>query len=63
NNRNKVLVVANFNVEPQILPIEVLRSSGFFQMDGMKDLCSGERLHPEDDSIVIPALTSYWLVD
>ncbi|MFH0785943.1 MAG: alpha-amylase family protein, partial [Pseudomonadota bacterium] len=47
NNRNKVLVVANFNVEPQILPIEVLRSSGFFQMDGMKDLCSGERLHPE----------------
>ena len=63
SSRNSVLVVGNFNVEPQLLPVEALKSSGFFLQDRMKDLCSGVWLQTEHESIVIPPLSYYWLID
>jgi amylosucrase len=63
NSENRILVIANFNLEPQTLPIGELRQHGFFQHQGMKDLCSGTLVPAEHDVIVIPPLTSYWLAD
>jgi len=63
NSRNKVLVVGNFNVEAQTLQIGAFRSYGLFQQDGMRDLCSGARIAVENDAVVIPPLTCYWLTD
>ena len=63
NIRNKVLVIGNFDASPQILPVDQLRPSGFFQQEGMKDLCSGTRFVVEDQSVSIPPLSCCWLTD
>lgn len=63
NSRNKVLVTANFNVAPQTFGIGAIKTLGFFQQQGMKDLCSGASVFPKNDQIVIPALSFYWLAD
>jgi len=63
NSGNRVLVVANFNVAPQTLLIGELKPHGFFQHEGMKDLCSATLVPVEHDTVVIPALSSYWLTD
>lgn len=63
NSRNKVLVIGNFNVAPQTLGINSLRTCGFFQQVGMKDLCSGTRVLAENDAVVISPLSFYWLAD
>lgn len=63
NSRNKVLVVGNFNIEPQALHVGALRPYGFFQQDGMKDLCSGTRIPVGNDAIAIPPLSFYWLTE
>ncbi|ACU90989.1 alpha-amylase family glycosyl hydrolase [Desulfomicrobium baculatum] len=63
NSRSRVLVICNFNVEPQALPIDTLTPHGFFNHDGMKDLCTGENVPVEDGQIFIPALSFYWLRD
>ncbi|MHB1084034.1 MAG: amylosucrase [Thiobacillus sp.] len=63
NSRNKILVIGNFNVEEQTLPVGTLIPHGFFQQESMKDLCSGMRVTVEDDAIVVPALSCYWLAD
>jgi amylosucrase len=63
NSDNRILVIANFNVEPQTLPVGELRPHGFFQHEGMKDMCSGTLVPAEHDAIVIPPLTNYWLAD
>ncbi|MHB1237008.1 MAG: amylosucrase [Gallionella sp.] len=63
NSRNKVLVVANFNVAPQTFGIASIKTLGFFQQQGMNDLCSGASVLPENDQIIIPALSFYWLAD
>ncbi|MHB8970648.1 MAG: amylosucrase [Pirellulaceae bacterium] len=63
NSRNRVLVVGNFSVEPQSLHIDVLKSNGFFQQDSMKNLCSGMRIVVDNDAVLIPALSFYWLID
>ncbi|MBU1568305.1 MAG: alpha-amylase family protein [Proteobacteria bacterium] len=63
NSRNRVLVVANFNIDPQMLQVNELKASGFFLQDRMKDLCSGSSIQAENDSIVILPLTCYWLAD
>lgn len=63
NSGNRVLVVANFNVAPQTLHTAELKPHGFFNPDGMKDLCSGAPVHPENDAVVIPPLCCYWLAD
>ncbi len=63
NSANRVLVVANFNVEPQHLLVGELKPHGFFLHDGMKDLCSGTLVPEENDAVTIPPLTCYWLTD
>lgn len=63
NSRNRVLVIGNFNVAPQTLNINALRTYGFFQKDGMKDLYSGSSVFSENDQIIIPALSFYWLAE
>jgi len=61
NHRNKVLVLGNFNLETQALPLDELRSHGFFQQEGMKDLCSGYRIQTDNNMLIIPPLSFYWL--
>ena len=63
NSRNRVLVVANFNVEAQTLPSDALRSNGFLQPEAMKDLCTGERIEVSNDMVVLPPLSCLWLTD
>ncbi|NCN88955.1 MAG: alpha-amylase, partial [Gallionella sp.] len=63
NPRNRVLVVANFNDQPQFLPLEVLRPSGFYREDALKELCSGMRVETENEAITVPALSCCWLAD
>jgi amylosucrase len=63
NSRNRVLVVANFNVEAQTLSSDALRSNGFLQPEAMKDLCTGERIEVSNDMIVLPPLSCLWLTD
>ncbi len=63
DSRNRVLVVGNFYVEPQPLHVGALKSAGFFQQDSMKDLNSGMYVAAENETIVIPPLSFYWLTD
>jgi amylosucrase len=63
NSRNRVLVLGNFNIEPQALSLETLRPLGYFLSDGMRDLCSGERVVVNGNAIELPALSCFWLVD
>ena len=63
NARNKVLVVANFNLEAQTLKVEQFRPFGLLLKTGMKDLYTGSRINVENDAINIPALSFYWLTD
>lgn len=63
NNRNRVLVIVNFNDSAQRLPIGALMSHGFFQQDCMKDLCTGERLTIENETATLPPLSCCWLTD
>ncbi|MFO7542870.1 MAG: amylosucrase [Thiobacillus sp.] len=63
NARNRVLVMGNFNVKEQTLPVDTLRLYGFFQTGGMKDLVSGMRIEMDSDEIVLPPLSWYWLAD
>ena len=63
NSRNRVLVLVNFNDAAQPLAIDGLRGHGFFVADGMRDLCTGERVAAENDSLILPPLSCYWLTD
>ena len=63
NSRNKVLVINNFNIESQSLNVDTLRTNGFFQHDGMKDICTGLRINPENGLLTLPPLSCYWLAD
>ena len=60
---SRVLVVCNFNVQSQTLLIGAIKPHGFFQQDEMKDLCSGTTVLVDNDAIVIPPLSCYWLTD
>ena len=62
NSSDRVLVVANFNAEPQMLQTGELKPHGFFH-DGMKDLCSGTLVTVENNTAAIPPLTCYWLAE
>ncbi len=63
NSRNRVLVIGNFNGAAQTLPVDALRAHGFFLPEGMKDICSGERVEAENEALVVPPLSCYWLTD
>jgi amylosucrase len=63
NARSRVLVVSNFNTDPQRLPLGALRPYGLFQQEAMRELCSGERITVENDAVMVPPLACCWLVD
>lgn len=63
NQRNRVLVIANFNIEAQVLALDMLRRQGFFLQNAMRELCSGMTITIENDAITVPALSCCWLVD
>lgn len=63
NSRNRILVVCNFNNEPQTLQTAGLMTHGFFQQNSMKDFCTGMRIEVGSGAISIPALCFYWLSD
>ncbi len=63
SSRNKVLVIANFNVETQAPPINKLKESGFFITNKIKNLCTGTYLPAENDTLSIPPLSFYWLTE
>lgn len=63
NNRNRVLVIGNFNVEAQSFHADALIQAGFFHLGGMKDLFTGSRITMEQEQILVPPLSFYWLTD
>ncbi|BBP00991.1 amylosucrase [Sulfuriferula nivalis] len=63
NNRNRVLVISNFNVEPQSLAASILTTYGYFQLGVMKNLCANTQIAIENGALIIPALTTFWLTD
>ncbi|OIQ96679.1 amylosucrase [mine drainage metagenome] len=59
-SHSRVVVVGNFDAEPQFLDILSMQRMGFFQYDTVKDLHTGETFSLLDGNIVIPALSFYW---
>lgn len=57
----KVLVVANFDVHPQRAALHLFKQKGLKTDGTLIDLCSGQTVQIEDDAIVLPKLTAYWL--
>lgn len=60
---NKVLVIVNFDVNPQHLNLEDLGRKAFFRHASVRDLYSGERPAMFKEELVIPPLRFYWLTD
>lgn len=63
NSRNKILVIANFNVDTQTFPLGMLKENGFFLNNKMKSLCTGTYMPAENDTLNIPPLSFYWLAE
>jgi amylosucrase len=60
---DNVLVVANFNNEPQHLDLGNLGNRGQFQLGRLHDLASGESPVLFKDQLVVPPYRFYWLTD
>jgi len=58
-----VLVVANFDVEPQHLELSELGNRGLFQYGQVADLYSGGSPEQVDDRLVVPPRKFFWLTD
>ncbi|WP_018294867.1 alpha-amylase family glycosyl hydrolase [Mariprofundus ferrooxydans] len=58
---SRVLVIGNFDSNPQHLELEQLRRMGFLQLDSVRNLYTGERPLIFNDQLVIPAYGFYWL--
>ncbi|HSI46283.1 MAG TPA: alpha-amylase family protein [Methylophilus sp.] len=58
----KVVVIANFDVHPQRAGLHLFKQKGLQKAEGtLIDLCSGQTVQIEDDAIILPKLTAYWL--
>jgi amylosucrase len=57
----KVLVVANFNDQPQFFDLEAPGQTTFSRLDCLHDLCSGRSPSRFDSRIVLQAYQFYWL--
>lgn len=58
---SRVLVIGNFDNNPQQLEIESLRKRGFFQHGQARDLSTGDSINIDHEQLEIPALGFYWL--
>jgi len=61
NASSKVLVIGNFGDSPQRLELNLLRKMGFFKLDSVRDLCTGETPLMFNDQLAIPAYGFYWI--
>jgi amylosucrase len=58
----KVVVIANFDVHPQRAALHLFKQKNLQKAEGtLIDLCSGQAVQIEDDAIILPKLTAYWL--
>lgn len=60
---SRVLVVGNFDATPQHLDLPLLRHMGFFKINGVRDLSTGENPPIFNDQLVIPPYGFYWLTE
>lgn len=60
--RDYVLVVTNFNDQPQHLDLRNLRNRHNFSMGRLQDAISGETPEQSGESLLIPPYRHYWLV-
>jgi amylosucrase len=58
-----VLVVANFDANPQYLDLTNLGNRGQFSYGQLQDLASGESPALFKDQLVVPPYRFYWLTD
>jgi len=58
---DRVLVVANFDANPQHVEVEDLTQTGFMQHSQLHDLYSGEQPVMFKNALVIPPYRFYWL--
>lgn len=59
----KVLVIANFDANPQYLDLEALNNKGFSVHSRFIDLYSGKKPSQQDDQIVLEGYQFYWLTE
>ncbi len=58
----KVVVVANFDVHPQQVPLAAFRQKGLLKEEStLLDLCTGQAVQVEEEALIVPKLTAYWL--
>ncbi|MCG7945740.1 MAG: alpha-glucosidase C-terminal domain-containing protein, partial [Candidatus Thiodiazotropha taylori] len=58
-----VLVVCNFDSNPQYMELSALGNRGMFEYGNLKDLYSGESPRLFKQQLVIPPYQFYWLTD
>ncbi|MEK9939558.1 MAG: alpha-glucosidase C-terminal domain-containing protein [Methylotenera sp.] len=61
NTHSRVLVVANFDHQPQALHVEALRKKGYFAHPMVKDLHTGDTIEIADMQLTVPARGFFWL--
>ncbi len=57
----RVLVVCNFSDVEQVLAISPLKEQGFLKYEIAKNIASGETVAINNDALIIPPLSFYWL--
>lgn len=57
----RILVLCNFDIQPQSLSTALLRKKGFLQHALVKDVVTGEMISAMSEVIEVPALGFYWL--
>jgi len=61
NTHSRVLVVANFDNQPQVLHVEPLRKKGYFAHHVIKDLHTGDSIALDNMKLTVPARGFFWL--
>ena len=62
-HNDNVLVVGNFDVEPQALNLSDLNNRGHFTFAQFRDLYTGESPELVDAQLIVPGYRFYWLTD
>ncbi len=58
---SKVVVVVNFDDDPQRLDLEILRRAGISQPGAIRDLCTGKNAPVSNGDLIIPRFGFLWL--
>lgn len=61
NASSRVLVVGNFDMNPQPFDLEPMLRMGFFRNGSFKSLCTGETFLTSAGTIEVPARSFFWL--